>query len=117
MTDAATGEGFARTDDDRTLDNAVPLVVVWCCSVGATWTMELHEPDRRAARAQIVAQISSRVPITEPEPDVAQARELLGGRGFRPFPDPSAGPVRRHRHGIGYTRGVAGPPTNRRSFS
>jgi hypothetical protein len=84
---------------------AVPapvLAAVWCCSVGATWTVELHEFDRDAALGPIVDWISSGVPISDPEPTVALARELLTQRGFQLFPDSSAGPCCPHRHGIGY---------------
>jgi hypothetical protein len=78
------------------------LAAVWCCSVGATWTVELHESDRDAVLGTIVDWISSGVPISEPEPAAALARELLTERGFQLFLDSSAGPSCPHRHSIGY---------------
>ena len=77
------------------------LVAVWCRSVGTSWTLELHELDGGAA-SKIVDWISSGVPISEPEPTAALARELLTERGFQLIPDSSAGPSSLHRHGIGY---------------
>jgi hypothetical protein len=94
--------GVVARDD---VGAAVPtpmLAAVWCCSVGATWTVELHEFDHGAALGPIVDWISSGVPISDPEPTVALARELLTERGFQLFLDSSAGPRGPHRHGIGY---------------
>ncbi len=83
------------TSDD--VAGAVPvLAAVWCRSVGASWTLELHELD-----GGIVEWISSGVPISQPEPD-ALARGLLAERGLHLFCDSSAGPCTRSRHGIGY---------------
>jgi hypothetical protein len=64
--------------------------------------VELHEFDCDAALGPIVDWISSGVPISEPEPTAALARELLTERGFQLIPDSSAGPSSLHRHGIGY---------------
>jgi hypothetical protein len=89
-------------DDVAAAVPAAMLAAVWCCSVGATWTVELHEFDRGAALGPIVDWISSGVPISEPQPTAALARELLTERGFHLFPDSSAGPSCPHRHGIGY---------------
>lgn len=77
---------------------AAPVqAAVWCRSVGASWTLELHELD-----GAIVDWISSGVPISQPEPD-ALASGLLAERGLHLFCDPSAGPCTRSRHGIGYS--------------
>jgi hypothetical protein len=103
------------------------LAAVWCCSVGATWTVELHAFDRGAVLGTIVDWLSSGVPISEPQPTAALARELLTERGFQLFLDSSTGPSCPHRRGIGYacrdadlieagTRGMGpgrGPATTR----
>jgi hypothetical protein len=97
------GDHSAVARDDVTAALPAPaLAAVWCCSVGATWTVELHEFDCDAALGPIVDWISSGVPISEPEPTAALARELLTERGFQLIPDSSAGPSCLHRHGIGY---------------
>ncbi|MDQ4032005.1 MAG: hypothetical protein M3332_06950 [Actinomycetota bacterium] len=97
------GDHSAVARDDVTAALPAPaLAAVWCCSVGATWTVELHEFDCDAALGPIVDWISSGVPISEPEPTAALARELLTERGFQLIPDSSAGPSSLHRHGIGY---------------
>ena len=80
------------------------LLAVWCRSVGASWTLELHELGDRTAPGMIVDWISSGVPISEPMPD-ALADELLHERGWHLFRDPSAGPGTRSRYGIGYACG------------
>ncbi|MGH3825432.1 MAG: hypothetical protein ACRDRA_21730 [Pseudonocardiaceae bacterium] len=105
---AGAGQGMGRVDrpvdpgvagDDVAAAVPVPaLAVVWCCSVGATWTVELHEFDRGAALGTIAYWISSGVPISEPQPKTALAHELLTERGFQLFPDSSAGPSCPHRH-------------------
>jgi hypothetical protein len=41
-------------DDVAAAVPAPALAAVWCCSVGATWTVELHEFDRGAALGPIV---------------------------------------------------------------
>ena len=100
--DRPVDHGVVTRDDVAAAVPALVLAAVWCCSVGATWTVELHDVDHGAALGPIVDWISSGVPISEPEPTVALARELLTERGFQLFPDSSAGPWRPHRHGIGY---------------
>ncbi|MGH3696979.1 MAG: hypothetical protein ACRDRX_23875 [Pseudonocardiaceae bacterium] len=77
------------------------LVAVWCCSVGMSWTLELHELDGDMAPGIIKDWITSGVPISQPAPD-ALACELLAERGLELFRDSSAGPCTRNRHGIGY---------------
>lgn len=90
-------------------DVAAPvLAAVWCCSVGATWTVELRRLDRGTALGTIVDWISSGVPISQPEPEEALTRELLAERGLYLFPDPSAGPGTHTRHSIGYVCSNAG---------
>ncbi|MBA2470982.1 MAG: hypothetical protein DLM61_17665 [Pseudonocardiales bacterium] len=78
------------------------LAAVWCRSVGTSWTLELHEVDGGPARGTVVDWISSGIPISQPEPDVALTPELLGARGMYLFGDPSAGPDTHTRRGIGY---------------
>jgi hypothetical protein len=77
------------------------LVVLWCRSVGMSWTLELHQLDADMAPGIIEDWITSGVPISQPAPD-ALARELLADRGLRLFLDSSVGPCTRNRHGIGY---------------
>lgn len=77
------------------------LAVVWCRSVGTSWTLELHQLDGSTAPETIVDWISSGVPISQPEPD-ALAHELLAERGLRLFRDSSTGPCTHTRHRIGY---------------
>lgn len=82
---------------------AVPvLAVVWCRSVGASWTLELHQLSRSTPSLTLVDWISSGVPISQPEPPEALVRELLAERGLQLFRDSSAGPSTRSRRGIGY---------------
>ncbi|MGH3786752.1 MAG: STAS domain-containing protein [Pseudonocardiaceae bacterium] len=91
----------------RSVDVSTPrvLVVVWCCSVGATWTLELHELDRGDALGAIVDWVSSGVPVSQPVPD-ALARELLAERGLQLIHASRVhGTGSRHR--IGY---VCAPP-------
>jgi hypothetical protein len=77
-----TGASQVADSMDRSVDHgvvarhyvaaAVPtrvLAAVWCCSVGTTWTMELHEFNRGAAlgwgpnfRAWITARSTSSAP-------------------------------------------------------
>lgn len=78
------------------------LVAVWCRSVGTSWTLELHELHGGPARGRVVDWIISGVPISQPEPDAALARELLAARGLHLFGDSSAGPSTHSRRGIGY---------------
>src|SRR5204863_168104 len=60
----------------------------WCCSVGSTWALLLHEGGL-AVRPGPSGWISSGVPITEPAPD-SLAAELLTQRSYRLFYDPDA---------------------------
>lgn len=93
--------GRPPSDD---VDAAAPvLAVVWCRSVGASWTLEFHQLDGGRAPGTIVDWISSGVPISQPVPD-GLARELLAERGLRLFGDSSAGPGTHSRHRIGYVR-------------
>jgi hypothetical protein len=64
------------------------LTVSWCCSVGSTWALLLHEGGL-AVRPGPSGWISSGVPITEPAPD-SLAAELLTQRSYRLFYDPDA---------------------------
>jgi hypothetical protein len=80
---------------------ACVLAAVWCRSVGASWTVELHQLGRGAALGIVTDWISSGVPISQPEPEVL-ARKLLAERRLHLFRDPSAGPDTHTRHGIGY---------------
>lgn len=85
------------------------LTVVWCCSVGTTWTLELRELDRDDA---LVDWISSGVPVSQPVPD-ALAGELLAERGLRLFRasgDPGTGS--RHRIGYVYAEAELTPPVD-----
>lgn len=77
-------------------------VAMWCCSVGATWTIELHRLDRGTALGTIVDWISSGVPISQPEPEEELARELLAERGLHLLRDSRAHPSTHCRHSIGY---------------
>lgn len=94
-----TGWKYAvgRSPSDHVAAAAPVLAVVWCRSVGASWTLELHQLDG----GKIVDWISSGVPISQPEPD-ALARELLAERGLQLFRNSYAGPCTHSRHGIGY---------------
>jgi hypothetical protein len=78
------------------------LAAVWCCSVGTTWTVELHKLDRGTALGTTVDWISSGVPTSQPAPREDIARELLAGRGLHLYPDPTAWPCTQSRHSIGY---------------
>ncbi len=77
------------------------LAAVWCRSVGASWTLELHQLSRGTPPLTLVDWISSGVPISQPEPE-ALAHDLLAERGLRLFRDSSAGPCTHSRRGIGY---------------
>jgi hypothetical protein len=97
-----TGRQYAgRPVPDDVAAAARVLAAVWCRSVGASWTLELHELGRGMALGTIIDWISSGVPISQPEPE-ALARELLAERGLQLFRDSSAGPSTRSRRGIGY---------------
>ncbi|MGH3857450.1 MAG: hypothetical protein ACRDR6_28990 [Pseudonocardiaceae bacterium] len=95
--------------DDRTL-GAPPsdltatgaLAALWCRSVGTSWTLELRELTRDGTLDTIRDWITSGVPISQPEPPEALARELLTQRGLKLFSDSSVGPCTHNRRGIGY---------------
>ena len=93
---------------------APALVVLWCCSVGATWTLELHELDRDGALGPIVDWISSGVPIFQPRPD-ALTCELLASRRLQLVRDSSAHSYTRSRHRIGHVWLTAQNEHNRRT--
>lgn len=94
ITDRTHAVGRPTPED---VAGAAPVqAAVWCRSVGASWTLELHELD-----GAIADWISSGVPISQPEPD-ALAHRLLAERGLHLFCDSSAGPCTRSRYGIGY---------------
>ena len=78
------------------------LAVVWCRSVGTSWTLELHQLHRGTPHTTLIDWISSGVPISQPEPPEALARTLLAERGLWLFPDPFTGPRTGTRRGIGY---------------
>jgi hypothetical protein len=78
------------------------LAVVWCRSVGTSWTLELHQLRRGTPHTTLVDWISSGVPIWQPEPPEALARTLLAERGLQLFGDCFANPCTGTRHGIGY---------------
>lgn len=90
-----------RPPSDDVAAAAPMLAVVWCRSVGASWTLELHQLGGVTVPETIVDWISSGVPISQPEPD-ALARELLAERGLRLFRNSSTGPGTHTRHRIGY---------------
>src|SRR5437588_10546885 len=56
----------------------------WCCSVGATWTMELRSADD-AALGRPVEWICSGIPTEQPTPE-RQTADLLRERGLLLFP-------------------------------
>jgi hypothetical protein len=72
------------------------VAVVWCRSVGTSWTLELHQLRRDIPHTTLMDWISSGVPITQPEPPEALARQLLAERGLWLFCDSFAGPLHRH---------------------
>jgi hypothetical protein len=90
-----------RPPSDNVNAAAPVLAVVWCRSVGTSWTLELHQLDGGTAPGTVVDWISSGVPISQPVPD-ALAHELLAERGLQLFSDSSAGPCTHSRHRIGY---------------
>lgn len=77
----------------------------WCCSVGATWTVELRSVDR-GVQGRPAEWICSGVPTGQPAPDRMTA-DLLRERDLLLFPvdpvDPVDSPPRtRSRRLIGY---------------
>jgi hydrogenase small subunit len=81
------------------------LVAVWCCSVGATWTLELHELNSGTTLGPLVDWISSGVPTSQPQPDEPLAHKLLADYGLHLYPDSAAGPCTHSRSSIGYVSG------------
>jgi hypothetical protein len=85
--------------------DAEVLTASWCCSVGATWTIELRSADDTAL-GRPVEWICSGVPTEQPAPE-RQTADLLAERGLRLFPisppNPMVSPPRsRSRRPIGY---------------
>ncbi len=78
----------ARTAGKTVASGTRALVAVWCRSVGATWTLELHELGSRMTLGALVDWISSGVPTSQPQPDEALVRQLLADRGLRTAPLP-----------------------------
>jgi hypothetical protein len=84
-----------KTAATKTAATMRVLAAVWCRSVGTSWTLELHVLDEGTALGRVVDWISSGVPIVQPEPDAALARDLLATLGLHLFGDSSAGPPHR----------------------
>ncbi|MCA1671899.1 MAG: hypothetical protein LC799_06730 [Actinobacteria bacterium] len=106
---AATGTGVtARTAAHLAATGERVLVAVWCCSVGATWTVELYEFATDATWGKLVEWISSGVPTSQPEPDQALARALLNDCGLDLYPVFAAGTSTRSRRTIGYVQAAPG---------
>ncbi len=90
----------------ETVDKGKPgsevFAASWCCSVGATWTVELRPVDR-ATLGRPVEWICSGVPTQQPTPE-RQTADLLRERGLLLFPaDPvQSTPRTRSRRLIGY---------------
>jgi hypothetical protein len=99
----ATGQ---PTSGDVT-GGAPVLAAVWCCSVGTTWTLELHQLRRGTPHTTLVDWISSGVPISQPEPPDALDRELLTQRGLHLFRDSFIVSWTGSRRAIGYVAGDA----------
>lgn len=97
----------AALADQTTITSSDPvgpapvLAAVWCCSVGTTWTLELHELKQDMQLGPVVDWISSGVPVTQPKPDTLTS-DLLATRRLRLFPDPSPDPHTTSRHRIGF---------------
>ncbi|MGH3804245.1 MAG: hypothetical protein ACRDTD_29745 [Pseudonocardiaceae bacterium] len=94
-------DGAGRATD-RLAAVAPVLAAMWCCSVGATWTIELHQLDSGTALGTTVDWISSGVPTSQRQPPDDMARDLLAARGLRLYLDSTAGPCTHSRHSIGY---------------
>jgi hypothetical protein len=78
------------------------VAIVWCRSVGTSWTLELHQLRRGTPHTTLTDWISSGVPISQPAPPEALARKLLAQRGLHLFSDTFAGPSTGTRRGVGY---------------
>ena len=90
-----------RPTSDNAAAAAGVLAVVWCRSVGTSWTLELHKLRRGTALGPVVDWINSGLPISQPAPH-ALARALLAQRGLQLFHDPSTLLGTHNRHRIGY---------------
>jgi anti-sigma B factor antagonist len=77
------------------------LIALWCCSVGATWTLELRRFNCDTGLGTLMGWISSGVPVTQPAPD-ALAPQLLGARGLWLFRDGLPEPAIGSRYRVGY---------------
>ncbi|MGH4001822.1 MAG: hypothetical protein ACRDTJ_30665, partial [Pseudonocardiaceae bacterium] len=102
---ALRGRSASTTDEAvvRASPTLVPvLAAVWCSSVGATWTVEIHQLDRGTALGTTVDWISSGMPTSQRQPSEDMACELLAGRGLALYPDSTAGPCTHSRYSIGY---------------
>ncbi len=89
-----------QTWGDVTAVAPVLAAAVWCSTVGATWTLELHNLVRGSPRGTLVDWISSGIPTFQPMPD-GLAHQLLGDRGLHLFLDSTA-PSVHSRRSIGY---------------
>jgi anti-sigma B factor antagonist len=95
---------LADRPDVTTSEDGIPpqvLTALWCCSVGATWTLELRRLNRDTGLGALVDWISSGVPVTQPVPD-ALALQLLSARMLWLFRDSLPEPATGSRHRIGY---------------
>jgi len=97
-----TGRKYALGRPTSDGGAAEVLAAMWCRSVGTSWTLELRALGRGTVLGTIMDWITSAVPISQPEPPEALARELLAERGLHLFSDSSAGPCTHNRRGIGY---------------
>jgi hypothetical protein len=93
---------IGQPTSDTMVGRGLVLVAVWCRSVGASWTLELHQLSQGKPPLTLVDWISSGVPISQPEPPEVLARGLLAERGLQLFRDSSVGPCTHSRRGIGY---------------
>lgn len=106
--DTATTKYATRQPPSGDMAAKTPvLAVVWCRSVGTSWTLELHQLHRGTPPMTLTDWISSGVPISQPEPPEALARKLLAERGLQLFRDSFAGPCTGTRLGVGYAAGDA----------
>lgn len=96
---ATTRYAVGQPTSDDVAGVAPVLAAVWCCSVGTSWTLELHQLSRGMT---LVDWISSGVPISQPEPPEELARTLLTERGLQLYGDSLTGPCTGTRRSIGY---------------
>ncbi|MDQ4102767.1 MAG: STAS domain-containing protein [Actinomycetota bacterium] len=87
------------TTSDR--ERPVVLSVMWCCSVGVTWTLELRQCNGDTGLGELVDWISSGVPVTQAVPDML-APKLLSARGLWLFRDGSPALPAGSRYRVGY---------------